>query len=225
MQPEFGLLLAFATGLTGAFHCLGMCGSFAGGYFIGHGRGLLPQIGYHGARILTYVVLGTTGALIGRVVAQNGIVGKGQGLLMILAGLLILLLGIGLTGLVPGLMRPRRCPRGGCPVVQFGRQPRVSRLLPLVAGLFNGLVPCSLVFSVAIKAAATGEPLQAGLLMLVFGAGTLPAMALATTAGALVGEPGLRRARRLTGVTVMLLGSWTLYQGITFHHIMSGLAG
>ncbi len=224
---EFGYLMAFATGLAGGLHCLGMCGGFAAGYFAGHGgwRRLPPQLTYHGVRLLTYVTLGATGAAIGRVVAQSGAVGKGQGLLMILAGALILLLGLGLTGLVPGLMRPRRCPSTPCPAVRFGQHPRSARLLPVVAGLFNGLVPCSLVFSVAIKAAATGQPLQAGLLMLSFGLGTLPAMGLATTAGALFGDIGLRRARLLTAAMVMAMGGWTLYEGLVFYDIMRGLAG
>lgn len=226
MTAEFGYLLAFGTGLAGAFHCLGMCGSFAGGYFAGHGwrQRLRPQLTYHGVRIGTYVVLGTTGALIGRVVAQSGIVGKGQGLLMILAGVLIMLLGAGLTGWIPGLMRPRRCPSASCQVVTFDQRPRAGRLLPALAGLLNGLVPCSLVFSVAIKAAATGQPLQAGLLMLSFGLGTLPTMGLVTVTGAAAGQWGLSRLQPVTGLIVVALGAWTLYEGVVFYDIMRGLA-
>lgn len=227
MNSEFGYLLAFSTGLMGAFHCLGMCGSFAGGYFAGHGwqRKLLPQATYHSIRIITYMVLGISGAVIGRVLAQSGIVGKGQGLLMILAGLLILVIGLGLTGRVPGLMRVRSCvPSQGCQVVKFEARPRAASLFPAIAGLLNGLVPCSLVFSVALKAAATGQPVQAGLLMLSFGLGTLPTMGLVTTLGAAIGRWGSNRLPLITGIMVMLLGAWTLYEGVVFFDIMRGLA-
>jgi len=227
MSNEFGYLLAFSTGLMGAFHCLGMCGGFAGGYFAGHGwrRKLLPQATYHGIRIVTYMVLGVSGAVIGRVVAQSGIVGKGQGLLMILAGLLIMAIGLGLTGRVPGLMRARSCkPPQGCKVVKFEAKPRTASLFPGIAGLLNGLVPCSLVFSVALKAAATGQPLQAGLLMLSFGLGTLPTMGLVTTLGAAIGHWGSDWMPLITGILVMLLGAWTFYEGVVFFDIMRGLA-
>lgn len=227
MNGEFGYLLAFSTGLTGALHCLGMCGSFAGGYFAGHGwqRRLLPQITYHGVRIATYMALGVSGAVIGRVVAQSGIVGKGQGLLMILAGLLIMVTGLGLTGRVPGLMRARSCDRDGhCRVVKFGDRPASARLFPGLAGLLNGLVPCSLVFGVALRAAATGQPQEAALLMLSFGLGTLPTMGLVTALGASIGHWGSTRVPLITGITVMLLGAWTLYEGAVFFDIMRGLA-
>ncbi|HHH39340.1 MAG TPA: sulfite exporter TauE/SafE family protein [Sedimenticola sp.] len=230
MNAGFGYTLAFATGLMGAFHCLGMCGSFAGGFFAGHGwkRKFLPQVGYHGARILTYVLLGATGAALGRVVIQTGWVGKGQGLLMMLSGLAIVAIGLGLAGLLPGWRR-RACPGSSgasCEVrvVRLEERGRWARVLPPVAGLVNGLVPCSLLFSVGIKAAATGDPLRAGLLMACFGLGTLPVMGLVTTLGAALPARAVGWAARLVGPTVILLGLWTLYEGFVFYDIMRGLA-
>ncbi len=224
MNQGFSYSLAFATGIMGAFHCLGMCGGLAGGYFAGHGwrRKLLPHLLYHGSRIGIYVLLGVTGALLGRVVAQTGIVGKSQGLLMILAGALIMLIGLGLTGIIPWWRRD--CSDSGCRVVRFEEHPRSARLLPGLAGLFNGLVPCSLVFSVSLKAAATADPLQSALLMLFFGLGTLPTMGLVTTLGAAVGSWRKAPFDRLTGLLVFLLGGWTLYEGLVFYDIMRGLA-
>ena len=227
MDAKFDLFLAFTTGLAGAYHCLGMCGGLAAGYFAGHGwrHKLLPQISYHGMRILTYTLLGMTGALLGRVLVLSGMVGKGQGVLMILAGLLIMLLGLGLSGLLPAWKRVvRGCSSLHCRVARFEDQPTPARLLPLAAGLANGLMPCSLVFSVAIKASATSDPLQAGLLMLSFGLGTLPTMWLIATAGAAFGARLRGLLFRLVGPLVIIFGAWTLYQGMSFYHIMRGLA-
>jgi sulfite exporter TauE/SafE len=229
MSGEFSYLLAFTTGLLGAFHCLGMCGGLAAGYFAGHGAGhgwqrkLLPQLGYHGMRIALYVLLGTLGAALGRVLVQSGFVGKGQGLLMILAGIAVMIIGLGLTGLLPWWRR-KPCPGGSCRTIRFEERPRLRHRLPLLAGTVNGLVPCSLVFSVALKAIATADPLQSGLLMLCFGLGTLPTMALVTTAGATAGALSRGAVEKLTGAVVVLLGAWTLYEGIVFYDIMRGLA-
>jgi hypothetical protein len=220
---EYGVALAFSAGLFGGLHCLGMCSGLAGGLFAHYGlaRRGLPVLAYHGARILTYVILGALGALLGRVLVQTGLFGKGQGLLMILAGLVVTVLGVRLLDLLP-----RRGPASAkktlaTAVVAPPRPPSLAT--PLAAGVVNGLVPCSLVFSVAIKAAATADPGRAALLMLAFGLGTLPMMLTVSLAGAAWGSSPHRLGRRLAGVAVIALGLWTLYEGLVFFDVMRGL--
>ena len=223
-MSEPGLLLAFTAGLAGAPHCLGMCSGLAGGLFLHQGlvqRGL-PAAVYHGARVLTYVALGVAGAALGQVIVQVGGFGKAQGLLMICAGLVIVVLGLGLAGVL-GASAPARCAAAPGPVtVEAGRQ-GVSRYA--LAGVGNGLVPCSLVFSVAIKAAATASPAQASALMLAFGLGTVPAMLGVSLLSGALGNRACGRARHVAGAVVVALGLWTLYEGIVFYDVMRGLAG
>lgn len=223
MSGEFGHLLAFTTGLFGAPHCLGMCTGLAGGFFVHQGlerRGLAAVL-YHGVRIASYVVLGVAGALLGRVIVQSGAFGKAQGLLMIAAGAVIVILGVGLLGLLP-FAQPARCRLEGpgtAPIV--ARHPLQAAAL---AGLGNGLVPCSLVFSVAIKAGATANPLEAGTLMLAFGLGTFPAMLGVSLLGGALGSTARGVYLKTAGVLVVLLGAWTLYEGVVFYDVMRGLA-
>jgi sulfite exporter TauE/SafE len=227
VTTEFGYALAFATGLSGAFHCLGMCSGIAGGYFVHRGwRGrFLPQLYYHGTRILTYTVLGVSGALVGRVLVQSGILGKGQGLLMIAAGVLITLVGLGLLGWLPRgwTGTPRPAPDNAI-LVDLELPGESQRWPAMIAGLVNGLVPCSLVFSVAVKAVGSFDPLQAGLLMGAFGLGTLPAMAAVSILGAVVGSRAQGVAARVAGFLVLALGLWTLYEGWVFYDVMRGLS-
>ncbi|MBL3527575.1 MAG: sulfite exporter TauE/SafE family protein [gamma proteobacterium endosymbiont of Lamellibrachia anaximandri] len=222
MNGEFTLALAFATGIFGAFHCVGMCGGINGGFFIRYGNfsNLLPVLAFHGARIGVYTLLGVSGALLGQVVVQAGLVGKAQGVLMILAGILIVVLGLNLLDLI-GKKRIQQARKVWFSGDDFINQ---KQSLPLVAGLFNGFVPCSLVFSVAIKAAASADPLNAGLLMLAFGAGTLPAMAAVSLLGSFIGQKVRGSMAKLAGVGVVLLGLWTVYEGVIFYDIMRGLA-
>lgn len=225
MSSGFGYGLAFFTGLAGASHCLGMCGGFAAGFFASQRRyRFWAQLAYHGVRILMYVLLGLLGALSGRVLVQVGMVGKVQGLVMIFSGLLICVLGL----------RQLRW-RADCPVetyaaaetivVPFDAHPATQRLLPLLAGLLNGFVPCSLVFSVAVKTVAVADPLQAVLLMFSFGLGTLPTMLGVTLSGALVGRFSRGCWQRVTGTLIFAFGAWTLYEGWSFFDIMRGLVG
>jgi sulfite exporter TauE/SafE len=228
VSGEPTLALAFAIGLFGALHCLGMCSGIAGGFFVHYRRtSLLPAVfAFHGARILVYAALGVAGAAVGRVLVQTGVIGKGQGILMIAAGLVILALGLDLLGLIPGRRRgPEQARRESRVEVRLtGEPPARHPWVPVLAGALNGLVPCSLVFSVAIKAAATADPLRAGLLMAAFGLGTLPTMAAVSWLGGVVGRRARGLLARLAGLLVVLLGLWTLYEGVVFFDVMRGLA-
>jgi len=224
VNPELTLAMAFATGLFGALHCLGMCGGLAGGFFVQRQvqPRLAPQFIYHASRLFIYALLGMAGAWAGRSLAQTGLTGKAQGILMMGAGLLILVLGLRML-----LARPRRpalAPTGGLEVrlEPMTRPPRPWS--PLLFGTLNGLIPCSLVFSIALKATATGDPGRAGLLMLAFGLGTLPMMAAVTGFGAFVGARARDFSARIAGGLVAILGLWTLYEGYSFFDIMRGLA-
>ncbi|MCG6985799.1 MAG: sulfite exporter TauE/SafE family protein [Thiocapsa sp.] len=222
------LPLAFLTGALGALHCLGMCSGLAGGFFVRCGGGIVPVLSYHGTRILVYGVLGAAGAIAGRVLVQQGIIGKGQGLLMIVAGLIIVGLGLSLVWPPTG---PSGCRIGSfeTPAMQkavsLNSKPLCSRPWhAAVAGAFNGLVPCSLTVSIAIKAAATADPLRAGVLMVVFGLGTLPTMGLVSLTGTAIGRKVRGLSAKLAGLAVIVLGLWTLYEGWVFFDIMRGLS-
>lgn len=221
MNAELTLAMAFVTGLLGGLHCLGMCGGLAGGFFLqcqAQPR-LALQIQYHASRILTYTLLGMAGAWAGRSLAQTGLIGKVQGILMIGAGLLILIMGLRML-----LARQAsRIPTQGLEVYLETRR-RTPRPWPLLLGTLNGLVPCGLIFSIALKAAATSDPGRAGLIMLAFGLGTLPMMVTVTGLGAFIGARVRELAARIAGGLVASLGLWTSYEGYLFFDIMRGLA-
>jgi hypothetical protein len=224
VSGEASYLLAFTAGLLGAPHCLGMCTGLAGSVFVYQGlagRGLGAVL-YHAGRVATYVTLGVAGGLVGRVLVQSGAFGKGQGLLMIAAGVVVIGLGLGLVGALP-FARPARC-RVAAGSVALTPPGQRRLLAPLLAGVGNGLVPCSLVFSVAIKASALASPLEAGALMLVFGLGTVPAMLGVSLLGGAIGDAARGLRLRLAGLVVVALGAWTMYQGLVFYDVMRGLA-
>jgi uncharacterized protein len=221
---EISLGIAFSTGLFGSFHCLGMCGGINGGYFI-HARPrdrLKSILAFHTTRVVIYTLLGISGAALGHVLVQSGFIGKGQGILMILAGALVVLLGLQMLGAL-GRVNIRQAQRP-VEISLLSLSQRQPRGTAIVAGAFNGLVPCSLVFSVALKAAATADPWRAGWLMLSFGAGTLPSMMTVSFLGAWIGASLRGWLNRAAGVGVVLLGLWTLYEGLIFYDVMRGLA-
>ena len=94
-----------------------------------------------------------------------------------------------------------------------------SRWLPirdwrqgLALGCCWGLMPCGLIYSSLAWAATAQDPFQSGLLMLLFGLGTLPAM-LATSRGADRLQAALRKRGLKLAIACLLIcaGAWSLY--------------
>lgn len=222
----FSYSLAFMTGLLGSGHCLGMCGGLVSGFFMRLGaQGIWPYLAYHAARLGIYALIGLIAAGLGAVLVQTGSFGKLQGLLQIVAGLVVILLGLDLLG-----VSPWRNKLGFAPLAwlrrQFGQAAQKGPLLgAAIGGAINGLMPCSMTMAMAVKATTAPSILEGGLLMLAFGAGTLPAM---LSASVLFGKLGPRfRGWLLKGaaVFVIALGISTLWQGLAYYLVMRKLIG
>jgi sulfite exporter TauE/SafE len=85
----------------------------------------------------------------------------------------------------------------------------LSRALGL--GLLWGLLPCGLVYSVLLLAAASESPTGGAMVMLVFGLGTTPAMLLSGLGAARLAEAMRHRGTRLgAGLLIIALGIFTL---------------
>jgi sulfite exporter TauE/SafE len=208
---------ALAAGFAGSAHCAVMCGGIAGAAGASFGTGARPPLGaalaFNGARLASYAAVGailaaTLGSLATAApIPQLALVARlAAGLL--LAGLAVRLvtgrdlLGAERLGNVAwSRLRPL-----------LGRAARLPPLLrPAALGSLWGFMPCGLVYSVMLVAAATGRPLTGAVTMLAFGAGTLPAMVGLTLGAATLGGV-LRRpaARRTAGMLILAAAAWTI---------------
>lgn len=209
------LISALILGLLGGGHCLGMCGGLMGALTLAippeqRGRRLQLLLAYNLGRILSYAAAGLLFGLAGWAVASS----PAAMLLRIVAGLLLISMGLYLGGWWSGLTRIEALGRG----LWRHIQPVASRLLPvsslpraLLLGALWGWLPCGLVYSTLLWAASQGDALDSGLLMLAFGLGTWPVL-LATGMAAERLTALLRRrgVRMAGGLLVILFGLWTL---------------
>lgn len=209
------LISALILGLLGGGHCLGMCGGLMGALTLAippeqRGRRLQLLLAYNLGRILSYASAGLLFGLAGWAVASS----PAAMLLRIVAGLLLISMGLYLGGWWSGLTRIEALGRG----LWRHIQPVASRLLPvsslpraLLLGALWGWLPCGLVYSTLLWAASQGDALDSGLLMLAFGLGTWPVL-LATGMAAERLTALLRRrgVRMAAGLLVILFGLWTL---------------
>ncbi|MEN8214011.1 MAG: sulfite exporter TauE/SafE family protein [Pseudomonadota bacterium] len=214
------LVSAFTAGLLGGVHCVGMCGGIVGALTLAmprQQRRLPLLLGYNGGRILSYVVAGALFGGIGQLSALFVPLQQLQLLLALIAGVMMLLMGLYLGGW-SGVLRHVEAAGGA---IWKRIEPYGRRLLPVensgqgfVLGLLWGWLPCGLVYSMLIWALGSGSAINGSLLLLAFGLGTLPNL---LAAGLLAGEfvPFMQRpaVRSTAGAALILFGLYTLYRG------------
>lgn len=218
LPPEITLATAFVVGLLGSTHCLGMCGGIAGALALGvprRGSALLPYLlAFNAGRLASYAV---AGAIVG--LAGAGFFGAlpapgARIAAQLVAGGFMVALGLYLSGWRGPLgLVERAGARLWRRVEPFGR-----RLLPvrhpgqaLLLGMLWGWLPCGMVYAALAWTLAAGSAGAGAMLMLAFGAGTLPMMlatgGAAQTLGRAVRASWLRRG---AGTLVLALGAVSL---------------
>ena len=169
--------LAFSMGLMSSFHCVGMCGPIALALPVQKGNKFVQFAGlltYNIGRASTYALLGLLLGSLGSSLAWIGYLRY----LSIFSGMLMLVYVFWPTHLDRYFHTPlfwQKC------IQQIkNSMAKMLRSKSLIGwfflGILNGLLPCGLVYLALISSIATGGPLHGSLFMLLFGAGTLPAM-------------------------------------------------
>lgn len=220
--------LVFLAGLTFSGHCLAMCGPFPAALRTaarGAGHALGLQALYHLGKTTTYLFLGVLAASAGLRLDRF------QRPFAFAAGLI--LIGVGLTALIPPAAS--RLARWIRPIPLCGAISSLMRdgkpASALTVGVFNGFLPCGLVYGMLAYVATLGSVPRAALSMIAFGLGTVPALALlGLSAHLLRRSAGGRLAptplARLSGLATLLLGClavWRALEGGTgshLHHLM-----
>lgn len=220
-MQEFTYISAFAAGLLGGVHCIGMCGGIVGALSFGaaqqqNGARLYAiLLAYNLARITSYML---AGALLGGVAALAVYwldIRLLQKTLQWIAALFMLLLGLYLAGWWTVLVRVEKIGAALWRAIE----PLARRFLSVqtisqawMLGLLWGWLPCGLVYSVLIWSVASANALDGAMLMLCFGLGTLPnLLAMGVFARQLSTWVRNSRVRQLAGVMVMGFGIWNLY--------------
>jgi uncharacterized protein len=216
-----GLFAAFALGLFGSLHCVGMCGPLAltlrfgpGGTRGAGGRGrfVAGRALYQFGRVTTYTLLGAAFGLMGGAARLAGAqqvlsVGLGAGLLLYLilpkrvteraaawrvaAAALALL-----KSMIAPLVRSNRY------AAQFG------------VGLLNGLLPCGMVYVALAGALAAPSVVESAAFMTLFGLGTLPAMMAVSLAPGFVSVNARASLGRLTPVGTAVVAVLLIVRGL-----------
>lgn len=170
------LLIGFTIGFVGSWHCVGMCGPLAMALpyrtdnpFIR----LLKSLLYTSGRTLTYVIVGLLLASLGEGFALAGF----QRSLSLIVGLVLVSI-----VLWPSVNKKLELSVSRTRLGRFVKK-QIARFYTLqgsgtffLVGLFNGLLPCGLVYMAAFASLGSANTWSGSLIMLGFGLGTMPLM-------------------------------------------------
>lgn len=223
-------ITAFLLGLFSTLHCLAMCGSVIGALTLSlpmevreSQRKMLPYVfNYNLGRILSYTMAGAIVGLLSSPLANI----HGHMVLRYLSVVVLIAMGLYLAGWFPKFAKMERL---GAPIWRW-LQPIGQKLLPVRAfsqafwlGIIWGWLPCGLVYAALAVAATVGEPLQASLVMLSFGLGTLPAvMGAGLFTGLLASLARAKHMRQVAGVSIIVMALlsllWPGHESAEHHH-------
>jgi uncharacterized protein len=210
---------AFLLGLFSTVHCIAMCGSVIGALTLSlpveireSQRKMLPFVfNYNIGRLLSYGVAGAIVGLLSSPLTEF----NGHLILRYISVIVMIALGLYLAGWFPKFAHMERM---GAPVWRK-LQPIGQKLLPVrtlkqafLLGTVWGWLPCGLVYAALAVAATVGEPVKASMVMLAFGAGTLPAvMGAGLFTGLLASMARAKHLRQIAGISIIAMALATAF--------------
>ena len=209
------LATALLMGLLGSGHCAAMCGSLtiAAGFAIPpHRSFLISAILMSVGRILGYAFIG----LIANLISQS-IVSMTQGgvlYLSFLSGLLLFAVGLHIANINNWILKTEKLGA----YLQPKLQPLKKALTPIDShgkclsyGVLWGFLPCGLVYTALSLALVASTPVEAGLIMIFFGIGTLPMLVGLTRFSSQLNQIVKKNwVRRVLGFVVMAMAMYHL---------------
>jgi sulfite exporter TauE/SafE len=205
---------AFAMGLIGSLHCVGMCGPLALSLPVSHDNNFSRIAGgaiYNFGRILSYSFLGVLLGSFGNLFIAN----QWQSSLSIALGIIILIY----------LVAPKKYfhlstnNKINKPFYllrqQLGKLFQSKKNSSLFAiGILNGFLPCGLVYLALTSSIITANSFSGGMFMLFFGLGTFPAMFTTVFAGNYLNQTFRLKIRKTIPVMLFLMAVLLILRGM-----------
>ncbi|MDR1559132.1 MAG: sulfite exporter TauE/SafE family protein [Clostridiales bacterium] len=217
----YGML--FVVGLLTSVHCTAMCGGINLSQCIPRGgrkengswgSTVRPAFLYNLGRVVSYTAIGF---IVGALGSAFSVSPAMQGVLKMLAGLIMIIMGINMLGIFPWL----RWLSPSMPKV-FARKIDMEKeksqnlptgFQPFYVGLLNGLMPCGPLQAMQIYALSTGSAMAGAFSMLLFSLGTVPLMFGLGALSSALGGKFTRKVMTAGAVLVAALGLSMLSQG------------
>ena len=207
-------LTAFLLGLVGSLHCVGMCGPIALSLPL-RGESLLQKIWgsilWSLGRIVAYSLMGALFGLIGsgfKLLGFQQVISIAMGILLILSAFLPSMLKKFTSGAIISFFNPIR--KG----MQRLFREKNNKALFLI-GIFNGLLPCGLVYMAVAGAIGTADFRLAIAYMALFGLGTLPMLLVISMLGNVISQTIRKKINQVIPIVAVMIGIIFILRGLS----------
>lgn len=198
--------------LIGVVASLSTCIVVVGGFvlslsatFARHGGTMRPMLLFHGARLGAFFLLGGTLGYLGSSISISHVVTSTIG---IAVGVMMLVLGIHLTGIAPRL----RVPTFSGAALPFMRRLSGMHAAPLAAGALTFFLPCGFTQAMQFYTLSAQGFLEGGLIMGSFALGTLPVLAALSFGSYRVrSHPGSGVFFKTAGLLIVAFSCYTIF--------------
>ena len=202
---------AFAAGLLGGVHCVGMCGGIAGALAASaRGSPWRRIAAFNLGRIGSYAAAGAIAGGVGVAAQAFGPAATLQVALFVVAHVLVVLMGLYVAGWGGAIIRLESAGSALWRRIEPLRRaffPIDTDVRALGAGAVWGWVPCGLVYGMLPLAAASDGVARGAFVLAAFGAGTLPGLLLAGRAArALAAARRTPTVRLAAGSAIVAMG-------------------
>lgn len=216
LAENASLGLVFLVGLLTSTHCIGMCGGIllaqttdAHGVTGRSKRGLIASAAYNGGRVVSYTAVGAVCGALGAVITYTPNI---KSMVFTVAGALVLLIGLRMAGILPGLRPSETELPGACSLNARTRRRFAGQ--PLIIGLLTGVMPCGALSAMWLYAMSSGSAVRGALVMLVFSLGTVPLLFLFGALQSFLPRGWMKYIVKGSAVLVVTLGLSMLVKGI-----------
>lgn len=220
-QESMGYSLLFMIGMLTSVHCIAMCGGINLSQCIGQPTReeeiekkqfwytVRPSLLYNLGRVISYTVIGGLVGAMGSVVSFSG---HSKGLVQLIAGIFMIIMGINMLGILPGLRRFNlRMPR----ILSSKLRGIKKGNSPFYIGLINGLMPCGPLQAMQLYSLSTGSFLKGALAMFLFSLGTVPLMFGLGALSSILSKTFTEKIMSVGAVLVVILGISMLTSGLS----------
>lgn len=225
-DTKMGYGMLFVIGLITSVHCIAMCGGINLSQSLPRKKEtntFLPSFLYNLGRVVSYTLIGALLGFLGFLLgggAQTGTPLILQGCIKLIAGIWMVIMGINMLNLFPGLRKLNLRPPKFLAAKINTEKVKTNR--PFIIGLLNGLMPCGPLQSMQLVALSSGNPLAGALSMLCFSLGTVPLMLGLGSLVAALSRKFTRAVMNIGAVLVVVLGLAMLSQGFSLSGLSSG---
>jgi len=209
------LYTAIIFGLISSLHCIGMCGPIAMMLPVDHknsSKKAFQILIYHMGRLTSYGVLGLAFGLLGRGFYMAGIqqqlsIAVGIGMIVLAVVPEKILANYNFSKPVYRLITRIKSSLGA----QFKRKTPDAFF---TIGLFNGLLPCGLVYAALFGAIAMQNVTLGIAYMILYGLGTIPMMSAVVYVSSLLSMPFRNQLQRAVPIVTVVIGLLFVLRGM-----------